>query len=171
MLAGSLLLPLALATTGCSRTSDNYADAGRVPAKEARAAAAIDRAAAAEGAHAAERQGLPVAPAPATAARDRALPTAFQGYWGATPNDCELANTEARGRIEIDTDTIRLWETKARVERLVTSSPYRVVADLSLSGPDARWKARSTLALEAGGTTLIRTDAGERAVTVRYQKC
>lgn len=161
-----------LVTAGaCSRTSDNYATAAEIPADEARAAAAIDRAAAQNGARLTALEGLPVSPPPIGPARNRVLPTAFQGYWGVTPNDCELANTEAHGRLNIDADTIRQWEGKGSVDRIVAATPYRAVADISFSDAGTRWKTRTTLTLGSGGMTMMRSDAGGRPLQARYQKC
>ena len=153
--------------SACSQGTADYNQV-EVPEREARADAAIQAAARQQGQATVARSGVPVASPTPTAARDRTLPTDFQGYWGATPNDCELANVEASGRINIDADTIRFHESKARVVGIERRSPYQVVADLRFSGEGENGTARTGLRLEAGGTTLIRTQDGE---AVRYQRC
>ena len=162
-MTGAVLATLA----ACSQGSADYNKVD-VPDREARADAAIQAAARHDGAATLARTGVPVASPTPSAARDKALPTDFQGYWGVTPDDCELANTEATGRINIDADTIRFYESKARVAGLERRSPYAVVADLRFTGEGEDWTRRTALTLEAGGTRLVRS---EGAQVVRYQRC
>ncbi|MEH3046369.1 hypothetical protein [Sphingomonas adhaesiva] len=145
-----------------------------VPEKEARAQAAIDAAAAQNGTATTARLGVPVATPTPTAARDRAFPVDFRGYWGAIDDDCELANTAATGRIDVDGDTVRFYESKARVQSLRLSSPAALTVDLRFSGEGQTWRATEAWLLENGGTTLLRTRpaAGTQpAVATRYKRC
>jgi hypothetical protein len=161
------MLSLGLALAACSQGTADYNEVD-IPEREARADAAIQAAAAQSGTATVARTGLPVASPTPTAARDRTLPTGFQGYWGATPDDCELANVEATGRINVDADTIRFHEAKARVVGMQRRSAYEVVADLRFTGEGQTGTRRTGFRLEAGGTTLIRTQDG---AAVRYQRC
>ena len=140
-----------------------------VPDDEARAQAAIERAAAQNGVATTARVGVPIAAPPETSARARAFPTEFLGYWGVSYDDCQLANTSATGRISVDADTIRFHEARARVQRLEQRSPYEVVADLRFDGAgDASWERRDRFTLEQGGTILVRTEAPN---VQRYRRC
>lgn len=152
---------------GCGGGSADY-NRVDVPEREAEAQAAIERSVAQNGAATTARTGVPIARSTPTAARDRAFPTEFLGYWGAGDNDCELANTAATGRINIDADTIRFYEGRARVQRMDRRSPQEVVADLRFSGDGQGVLARETYRLDAGGTALIRTGA---TATQRYRRC
>ena len=158
---------LMLTLAACSGHDADY-NRVDVPEKEAAAQAAIEQAAAQNGAASTARTGVPVARSTPTAARDRAFPTEFLGYWGAGNNDCELANTEATGRINIDADTIRFHETRARVQRMDRRSPQEVVADLRFSGKGQSFQTREIYRLDAGGTALVRTSP---TATQRYRRC
>ena len=159
-----LLLPLA----ACSGGNDADYNRVEVPEKEAAAQNAIDAAVAQNGASSTALAGVPVTKPSPNAARGRALPKEFQGYWGRTADDCELANTAATGRINVDADTIRFYESKARVLDVIEASPYAVTAGLRFEGEGETWQRRSELRLENGGTTLVRTDGGQ---TFRYARC
>ena len=161
--------------TGCSSGS-NEADynAVHVDPAQARAQAQIDRAAATQGTRAAARSGLPVATPTPIAARDRKLPVGFQGYWGATPGDCALANVDAGGRLAIDADQLRFFERRASVDALRERSPTNVAATLAYKGDGERWKHDATLTLEQGGTRLLLVEQGDAVrpgQTLRYQRC
>ena len=173
--AGLVVTMAAGALTACSGAS-NEADYNtvRVDPAQARAQAAIDRAAAAQGTRTAARAGLPVGTSTPTSAQGRALPTAFQGYWGATPNDCALANVDARGRVAIDSDQLRFFERRAAVDTLRERSPTTLLATLAYKGDGQRWKRSATLTLEQGGTRLVLVEQGDAVrpgQTMRYQRC
>jgi hypothetical protein len=148
----------------------DYNAAARVPEDEAAAQRAIERAAGRDGAATTATLGVPVGATKLNAARNRALPVDFQGYWGATPDDCELANVSARGRINIDADTIRLFEARARVVALDRRSPFLVVARLRFDGAGGTGERTTELRLDAGGTTLIRTDRVP-PLSITYKRC
>lgn len=162
-MAGALLL------AGCGQEAADY-NRVEVPERQARAEAAIEQAVAASGPRQAARAGLPVSTPTPNAARARALPTEFQGYWGITPGDCELANYQATGRININADTIRFHEARATVSEVREASPARVFARLAFSGEGQRWERLTRFALEAGGTRLVRTELPSGGTT-RYQRC
>ncbi|MBB3349311.1 MULTISPECIES: hypothetical protein [unclassified Sphingomonas] len=159
---------LAAMLAACSPQTADY-NRHEVPEDEARAQAAIERAAAQNGVATTARAGVPIAAPAETAARSRAFPTDFLGYWGISYDDCQLANTNATGRINVDADTIRLHEAKARVQRLEQRSPYEVVADLRFDGAgNSSWERRDRFTLEQGGTILVRTEAPN---VQRYRRC
>lgn len=158
------------AAAALAACSDGEADYNRssVPPEQAEAQAAIEEAVARNGVATTARVGVPVGEPSRTAARERAFPTEFVGYWGVNDTDCELANTAAIGRINVDADTIRFHEGRARVRSLQRRSPYEVVADLRMSSAGRTWERRDTFTLEAGGTQLVRS---EPPLTQRYRRC
>jgi hypothetical protein len=162
------LLPGLLVLAACGGGSEADYNRVEVPEAVAEAQNAIDAAVIANGAATTARAGVPVTKPSANAARGRALPKEFQGYWGVTPNDCELANTDATGRINVDADTIRFYESKARVLDVLDPSPYAVTTDLRFEGEGETWQRRTEWKLANGGTTLVRRDGGQ---TVRYSRC
>ncbi|MEH3038316.1 MAG: hypothetical protein PGN23_17760 [Sphingomonas adhaesiva] len=167
-------MALAAMLAACSGgTSADY-NRVEVPEKEARAQAAIDAEVARSGAKSTARLGVPVATPTPNAARDRAFPAAFRGFWGASDDDCELANTAATGRIDVDGDTIRFYESKARVQAMRPLSPIALSADLRFDGEGQATIATETYRLENGDTTLSRTRAaaaGQPALSIRYKRC
>lgn len=170
-------LPLALALLAACSGGGGDADYNRieVPEREAEAQNAIDAAVAANGATTTARVGVPVAQEVRSAARARTLPKEFQGYWGRTANDCELANTAATGRIEVQGDAIRFYESKARVTSVSMNGDYALTAALRFSGEGETWEQVNAFALENGGTVLTRTvppsGAQTPAVTTRFSRC
>ena len=174
MRVGLSVTMLAAMLTACSRGSDVDYNTVHVDPAQARAQAQIDRAAAAQGPRAAARNGLPVATATPSSAGARKLPVAFQGYWGATPGDCALANVDAGGRLAIDADQLRFFRQRARVDALRELSANEVEATLSFKADDARWTHAMQLRLEQGGTHLLLVEQGDAAhpgQTMRYQRC
>jgi hypothetical protein len=164
----ALTVGLAAMLAACSPDAADY-NRHDVPEDEARAQAAIERAAAQNGVATTARAGVPIAAPAETAARARAFPTDFLGYWGVSYDDCQLANTNATGRISVDADTIRFHEAKARVQRLEQHSPYEIVADLRFNGAgDSSWERRDRFTLEQGGTILVRSEARN---VQRYRRC
>ncbi|MBY9064649.1 hypothetical protein K7957_17060 [Sphingomonas yunnanensis] len=164
----AMTVGLAAMLAACSPDTADY-NRHEVPEDEARAQAAIERAAAQNGVATTARAGVPIAAPPETAARARAFPTEFLGYWGVSYDDCLLANTDATGRISVDADTIRFHEAKARVQRLEQHSPYEVVADLRFDGAGGpSWERRDRFTLEQGGTILVRSEAPN---VQRYRRC
>ncbi|PCG15342.1 MAG: hypothetical protein DI530_12750 [Sphingomonas sp.] len=163
----ALIFVLLSALAACSSPQGDYGNVA-VPEREAAAQQAIEAAAATNGVRATARTGVPIEVKPLTAARGRALPADYQGYWGVTPDDCELANTAATGRINIDADTIRFHESKARVQSIALRDPYALSAELRFSGEGAGWTRRNDFRLENGGTMLVRQDGAQ---VVRYRKC
>lgn len=166
---------LVVLLTACSSGSNetNY-NAVRVDPAQARAQETIDRAAAAQGTRAVAGAGLPVATSTTTAAQDRKLPVAFQGYWGRTPGDCALANVDAGGRLAIDADQLRFFERRASVDTLRELSATNVAATLAYKGDGARWRGQTRLTLEQGGTRLLLVEQGDAlrpGQTIRYQRC
>jgi hypothetical protein len=154
-----------LAACGGGDTDYNHVD---VPEREAEAQAAIEQSVAQNGAARTALSGVPIARASPSAARDRAFPTEFLGYWGAGDDDCELANVDATGRINIDADTIRFYQARARVQRLERRSAQEVAVDLRLSRDGKTFERRETYRLDAGGTALVRSDP---PATQRYRRC
>lgn len=158
-----------LLVAACSRQPD-YDDATELSGKDAKAANAVAQDVAANGVASAEAKGLPVSKPTVTVAKRNALPVAFQGYWGMTPADCDLANAAATGRIDVEGDTIRFYESKARVAKLNVGDGSSVTADLAFTGEGKRWTRQTTFALLAGGTRLLRREQGQ-ANTITYQRC
>jgi hypothetical protein len=159
---------LAILLAGCSGGSDADYNRVDVPEREAEAQAAIEQSVAQNGAARTALSGVPIARASPTAARDRAFSTEFLGYWGAGDDDCELANTEATGRINIDADTIRFYQARARVQRMERHSPQEVAVDLRFSRDGKTFERREIYRLDAGGTMLVRSDP---SATQRYRRC
>lgn len=171
-----VMLGIATAALLAACSGNDPADYNRidVPEREARAQAAIDAAAAQNGTASTARLGVPVATPTPTSGRARALPVDFQGFWGVTDDDCELANTAATGRIDVNGDTIRFHESKARVQALRLEPPAGLTAELRFSGEGQASFATETWRLENGGTMLLRSrtaGGAQPAIATRYRRC
>ena len=159
---------VAILLAGCSGGGEADYNRVDVPEREAEAQAAIEQSVAQNGAARTALSGVPIARVSPNAARDRAFPTEFLGYWGAGDNDCELANTEATGRINVDADTIRFYQARARVQRMERHTAQEVAVDLRFSRDGRTFERREIYRLDAGGTVLVRSDP---SATQRYRRC
>lgn len=112
--------------------------------------------------------GLPVADKEAKLDRS-ALPPAFEGRWGMTPADCDIARGDTRGLLSITGSKLTFWDAGATASVVGGSSRYKVVADLALSDHGRKWQRRDTFELTNAGTTLQRTEAAGK--TYRYERC
>lgn len=165
---------LILAACSSGQDKADYSDAAHVDPVQARAQARIDATASRIGTRSAARIGVPVSSPTPSAAGDRKLPVAFQGYWGVAPGDCDLRNADAAGRISVDADRLRLEDGKATVEKLVERSPSIVDTMLRIDAAAGAGNRPVRFMLEQGGTRLVMTRgavAGTPAATIRYRRC
>lgn len=101
------------------------------------------------------------------------LPSAVQGRWGLTAGDCRPGADDAKGLMEVGPSSLKFYESRATVIRIVEQGPSRVVADFAFTGEGQTWERQMILDAQDGGTTLIRRDYGEGAVPgpLKYTTC
>ena len=98
----------------------------------------------------------------------RTIPAAFHGRWGMVPADCDPGRDDAKGLVEIRADSMKFYESRAQLTRLVGSSPEKVEAEFAFTGEGQNWTKTETLAISDDSHTLIRTEDGGES---RYKRC
>jgi len=164
MRRATILIGVAIALAGCGRKDDS----ARLSGQDERAEAAIDNAVAANQA-AAQLKGLPV-PQPKASALAYEIPTSFVGRWGINKADCDPDSLAAKGLLTITPDTLKFWESKGHVQRIVRHSPYDITLNLNMTGEGQSWTSDTRLTLDAAATVLVRSEAG-KPEHYRYQRC
>nr|WP_294847300.1 hypothetical protein [uncultured Sphingomonas sp.] len=96
------------------------------------------------------------------------IPTSMQGRWGMNTNDCDPSRSDAKGLIRISADTLRFYESVAKIERVTLNAPENFTADFAFMGEGMEWKKSENLKLTNSSKTLIRTD---KDGSWRYQRC
>lgn len=166
-------MPVFLLLAACSASQADYNQV-EVRPKEAEADAMIANAAGEKGPRALALEGVPVSTPTPRAGGDNTLPATFQGYWGIRPTDCELANVNATGRVNIDGATVRFFESRAQIGNANALSPFEYEVALQFSGEGRRWTRVDRLKLGAGGTRLVRQEivpGQPQPQTTTYQRC
>lgn len=95
------------------------------------------------------------------------IPASMQGRWGMVPADCTSTRGDAKGLLTITGDTLQFYESRAKLARVLGSSPEKLTAEFAFAGEGQSWAKTETLAL-AGDDTLIRTEDGRE---FRYTRC
>ncbi len=96
-----------------------------------------------------------------------AIPAAFHGRWGMTPEDCTSTRGDAKGLLVIDATTMRFYESRAIPRNIEVRGPNEWRADLNYSGEGQTWSEKTIVTLSNGGKTLRRMADGPWA----YQRC
>jgi hypothetical protein len=110
----------------------------------------------------ANETAAPTEPAPKT------IPAAFQGRWGMVLNDCDPKRDDAKGLVTIGADTMKFYESRAKLARITAASAEKIGAEFAYSGEGQTWTKKETLALTGGGNTLTRT---ESEGSFDYKRC
>ena len=118
----------------------------------------------------------PAIAAPSEASADRAeksIPLAMRGRWGLVPLDCSGDPAAAKGLIAIGAETIKFYESVAKLARIGERSDTAMRASYAFSGEGMEWKRDMTLALQPGGKVLIKQEFGEDAPPgpYKYTRC
>ncbi|MBS0505120.1 MAG: hypothetical protein JSS55_15245 [Proteobacteria bacterium] len=110
----------------------------------------------------ANEAAAPSEPAPKT------IPAAFRGRWGMVPNDCDPKRDDAKGLVEIGADSMKFYESRAKLAKVTGAWPEKIEAEFAYSGEGQNWTKKETLALTGSSNTLTRTEP-EGAFT--YKRC
>ena len=153
----------ALALTACSKGQDPTA----VKTDPALAGAAVTPAS--------ESAAPEVAPSSAGRAdqADKSIPSALRGRWGLVVADCTSHRGDAKGLVTIDAETIKFYESVAKIAKIGQRSDTALRATYAFSGEGMEWKRDMTLALQPGGKVLIKQEFGEDAPPgpYKYARC
>jgi hypothetical protein len=103
----------------------------------------------------------------------RTIPVAVQGRWGLGPNDCDPARDDAKGLLTIGPDTLKFYESRAKLGEIREIDDSRIRASFDFTGEGMTWSRDEVLGVQDGGKTLIRREYGEDAAPgpLRYTRC
>ncbi len=108
--------------------------------------------------------------AAAAAVVTNSFPQSFRGRWGLVPNDCDPARDDAKGLMEVDADTLRFYEARAKLQSITQPSPTEAFAELAYSGEGQTWTRSATFTIEDNGRTLVRAEK-DQSGPLRYSRC
>jgi hypothetical protein len=113
------------------------------------------------------------APTATTAAIPTAIPAQLQGRWGLVDADCTSTLGDAKGLLTVDADTLKFYESVAKLGTIRSGSASALDGEFAFSGEGQSWKLDVALSSPDGGKTLIRKDTGPDAMpgTLTYTKC
>lgn len=101
-----------------------------------------------------------------------AIPAALHGRWGLVPADCTSTRGDAKGLLTISADTLRFYESRARLAQVTASSPTRIAATFAFEGEGQSWTRTVTLELGSDGATLVRREEAEgERLSLGYRRC
>lgn len=104
----------------------------------------------------------------AAAASMKAIPVAFHGRWGMVPNDCDPRRDDAKGLIEIGGDSMKFYESRAKLSRVTGAWTGKIEAEFAFTGEGRQWTKAEALSLADSGNTLVRTEDGG---AFTYKRC
>ncbi|WP_182466817.1 hypothetical protein [Sphingomonas gilva] len=101
------------------------------------------------------------------------IPAQLRGRWGLTPADCTSTRGDAKGLLRINRDTLRFYESRGTLARVIERDRSRIVAEFAFTGEGQTWTRRVLLDGQDRGRTLVRREYGEDAMpgALRYRKC
>lgn len=147
-----------LALTACSETRqpEPIATTDAVAAAPARPAAS-----------------MATAPSASSAVAEKSIPLALRGRWGLVAADCSSTRGDAKGLITISSDTVRYYESVAKLSKVTERSDTSLAARFAFSGEGMEWQRDMMLKLQDGGEALIKQEFGADAVPgpLPYRKC
>ncbi len=114
-----------------------------------------------------------VAPSQATQTPEiSSIPVAMRGRWGLVPADCTSTRGDAKGLVVIGADSLRFYESVAKLGAVRSGGPDRIRADYALTGEGQEWRQDIELTLLPDGS-LQRRDRGENAMPgpLAYARC
>jgi hypothetical protein len=98
------------------------------------------------------------------------IPESMQGRWGLVPADCTSTRGDAKGLLTITADTLKFYESRATLTKVVGNWPEKLKAEFAFTGEGQSWTRTETLSLTNSSNTLVREDE-ELAQPLRYARC
>jgi hypothetical protein len=98
------------------------------------------------------------------------IPAAFQGRWGMVPADCTSTKGDAKGLIVIDANSIKFFESRARLTKVTGNYPENFTGTFAFTGEGRSWTNSQNLKLTGSSNTLIRSQT-DVADHFTYQRC
>jgi hypothetical protein len=101
-----------------------------------------------------------------------AIPAAFHGRWGLVPADCTSTRGDAKGLLTISADTLRFYESRARLDRITASAPTTLTGTFIFEGEGQTWTRTEMLELTGGADMLVRREQAEgQSLSFTYRRC
>ena len=117
----------------------------------------------------------PPAPEGAVSPADgpQSIPQEVQGRWGLVPADCTTTRGDDKGSLVVGPDSLKFYESHARLGTIAERSDTRIRATFAFSGEGMEWTQDVVLDAQDDGKTLIRRDYGPDAMPgpVKYTRC
>lgn len=112
-------------------------------------------------------------PASTEVVADDAMPQGMRGRWGLVPLDCTGDPAAAKGLVAIGADSMKFYESVAKLGMIERVDPQTLVAAFEFSGEGHTWVLDVTLELSEDGQTLVRRDKGPDAMPepLTYTRC
>lgn len=98
------------------------------------------------------------------------FPATFQGRWGLVPADCEPGRSDAKGLMEVGPKSLRDYESRGNVTRLLERDGGGVEAVLAFTGEGMEWTSTQAFTLQQGGRALVREERSP-PTSLHYTKC
>ena len=98
------------------------------------------------------------------------IPESMRGRWGLVPADCTSTQGDNKGLLTVGADTLSFYESRAKLGRMVSSSPEKLTAEFAFTGEGQNWTRTETLSLTNSSNTLVRED-DELPQPLRYSRC
>jgi hypothetical protein len=105
-----------------------------------------------------------------TPAAEAHIPDSMQGRWGLVPADCTSTRGDAKGLLTITGDTLKFYESRAKLTKVVGNWPEKLEAKFAFTGEGQSWARTETLSLTNSSNTLVR-EGDELAKPLRYARC
>jgi hypothetical protein len=99
-----------------------------------------------------------------------AIPAAFRGRWGMNPADCTSTKGDAKGLITIGDKTIKFFESKGTLIKVVLNAPENFTGTFAFTGEGQSWTNSQNLKLTNSSNTLIRSET-DVDQSYSYQRC
>ena len=99
---------------------------------------------------------------------DTAIPAAFHGRWGLTPEACRSERDDTPGLVTIAADRINFHNSIAVPEKTSNSTPNRIEGEFAFVGTGGTWTGPMSWSVD--GRQLIRVDS-EAESRVVYTRC
>jgi hypothetical protein len=101
------------------------------------------------------------------------IPEALRGRWGINAADCDASRSDAKGFMEVAQDSLRFYESVARLSRINSLSDKGIGAVYDFTGEGQQWRLTVEMSLSSDGKTLTRKDSGSDALPdpLIYQRC
>lgn len=101
------------------------------------------------------------------------IPEAIRGRWGMVPADCTSTRGDAKGLMVVSADTLKFYESVAKLGEIKEAGESRVRATFSYTGEGQSWTQDVVLDVAPNGKTLTRREYGKDAMPgpQKYTRC